>query len=56
MLLIFYCLYIKVYFKSFILIQKKKTKLLFYGCIPLVFELAVDFELALVSPWRRCLS
>lgn len=55
MLHIFYCLYMKVYFKCFILI-KKKTKLLFYGCNPLVFKLAVDFELTFVSLWKRCLA
>lgn len=36
--------------------DQKKTKLLFYGCNPLVFKLAVDFELAFVSLWKRCLA
>ncbi len=54
MLLIFYCLYMKVYFKSFILIKKRPNYCSMV--VSLVFELAVDFEPALVSQWRRCLS
>lgn len=34
----------------------KKTQLLLYACVSLVFELAVDLTPALVSPWKRCLA
>lgn len=52
-------LFLLLIYKSILKIlyfDQKMTKLLFYGCTPPVFELAVDFEPAFAYLWRRCLA
>lgn len=51
----FSCIYIYKSILGTLYFDLKKTHLLLYACIPLVFELAVDLTPVLVSPWKRCL-